>query len=93
MIWSEIRKHHPEQWLVIEALEAHTTSDKRRHLDQLAVIATCVDGKDALARYQDLHKAHPEREFYFVHTGRDELEVHEKQWLGFRVGHAAQIEE
>lgn len=25
MIWSEIRKAYPHQWLIIEALEAHTT--------------------------------------------------------------------
>ncbi len=44
MLWAEIRQAYPHQWLIIEALEAHTTPDKQRHLDCLAVIDTCPDG-------------------------------------------------
>lgn len=84
MIWPDIRKHYPSQWLVVEALEAHTTPDKRRRLDQLAVIESCLDGFAAMQRYRRLHKEYPAREFYFVHTDREELDIHERRWLGIR---------
>jgi hypothetical protein len=89
MIWSEIRRAYPSQWLIVEALEAHTTPDKRRELDRLAVIETCFDGSEAMKRYRELHKQYPFREFYFVHTDREELEIYERQWLGVRIGHEA----
>lgn len=48
MVWSEIRKVYPNQWLVIEALEAYTTPKKQRELDRIAVIEQCADGSNAL---------------------------------------------
>lgn len=47
MQWSEVRKAYPDQWLIIEALQAHTTPDGRRILDKLAIIERCSDGKAA----------------------------------------------
>jgi hypothetical protein len=70
-------------------LEAHTTPDKRRHLDCLAIFETCPDGSVALQRYRHLHQQYPLREFYFVHTSHAELEIHERVWLGVRRSHAA----
>ena len=78
MLWAEIRQAYPNQWLIIEALEAHTTPDKQRHLDCLAVIDTCPDGSAALQRYRHLHQQYPLREFYFVHTSRAELDIRER---------------
>ena len=43
MKWAEIRQAYPQQWLIIEALEAHTTDEHRRILDRLAVLETCAD--------------------------------------------------
>jgi hypothetical protein len=88
MNWEEIRKSFPEQWLIIEALEAHTTADNQRHLDRVAMIETCRDGAEALKRYRVLHLKEPQRELYYVHTGRVELDIREQQWLGIR-GHYA----
>jgi len=34
MQWPEVRNAYPDQWLVIEALEAHTTPDRQRILDR-----------------------------------------------------------
>ena len=48
VLWAEIRQAYLNQWLIIEALEAHTTPDKQRHLDCLAVIDTCPDGSATL---------------------------------------------
>jgi len=89
MSWDEIRKSYPDQWLIIEALAAHTTPDHRRHLDRIAVIERCVDGNAALTRYRKLHQEYPQREFYYIHTSRLELDIREQQWLGIRSANAA----
>ena len=91
MLWAEIRQAYPNQWLIIEALEAHTTPDKQRHLDCLAVIDTCPDGSAALPRYRHLHQQYPLREFYFVHTSRIELDIREREWVGVRTNHADNV--
>jgi hypothetical protein len=88
MKWNDIRKTNPNQWLVIEALQAHSTQSKLRKLDKIAVIEQCASGVSAMQSYRRLHQQHPEREFYFVHTSRKTLSIREQQWLGIRRGHA-----
>ncbi len=84
MQWSEVRKAYPNQWLIIEALQAHTTPDNRRLLNQIAIIERCTDGNVAMQGYRRFHQQYPTREFYFVHTNREELDIRERQWLGIR---------
>jgi len=84
MQWPEIRKAHPDRWLVIEALEAHTTPDRQRVLDKLSVVDTCLDGATAFQSYRRLHQQYPQREFYSVHTSKEELEIEVRRWLGIR---------
>ena len=84
MHWSEICKTYSNEWLIVEALEAHTTTDNQRLLDQLAVVEACPDGRTAMQRYRQLHQEYPQREFYFVHTSRKELDIHERRWHGIR---------
>lgn len=88
MQWQEVRFAYPDQWLIVEALAAHTEADSHRHLDKLAVIEPCADAKAAMQQYRSLHHQYPEREFYFVHTSRTELEILERQWLGIRKNNA-----
>jgi hypothetical protein len=88
MNWSEIRKAYPNTWLVVEALEAHTEG-RQRLLDHIAVVDTCKDGTGAFESYQRLHQAHPYRELYYVHTGREELDIREHHWVGIRRNDAA----
>jgi len=88
MVWSEICKSYPDQWLVVEALEAYTTTNNQRQLSKLAVIERCDDGNTAMQRYRKLHQQYPSREFYFVHTSREKLDIRERQWLGIRRNHA-----
>lgn len=88
MNWEQIRQTYPNRWLIVEALEAHSTLNQRV-LDQLVVVEECVDGTEAFQRYQVLHTQSPAREWYFVHTAREQLQVHERQWLGIRRGDAA----
>lgn len=92
MQWSEIRKAYPGQWLIIEALEAHTTHDNQRRLDKIAVIDHPADGRVAMQSYRQLHQQYPGREFYFVHTSREELDIRERQWLGIRRNNAVRVE-
>ncbi len=88
MRWTDIRKAYPDQWLIIEALEAQTTPDSHRQLDQIAVVETCSNGQNAMQRYRDLHRQYPLREFYFVNTLRETLDIVERQWAGVRRNHA-----
>jgi hypothetical protein len=88
MTWQEVRKAYPDQWLVIEAIEAHT-EENRRLLDQISVVETSTDGAAALQAYERLHRAEPQREFYFVHTGRESLDIRERRWIGIRRADAA----
>lgn len=83
MQWQEIRQHYPQQWLLLEAIQAHTEANKRI-LDQLAVLETFTDSVTAMKRYAQLHHDLPDREFYVFHTGREALDITERIWLGIR---------
>jgi hypothetical protein len=83
MRWTEIREQYPDQWLIIDALEAHTEGNRRK-LDQMTVVEVCSDGAAAFQRYHELHQQYPMREFYFVHTAREELDIRERYWLGLQ---------
>jgi hypothetical protein len=83
MQWSEIRAAYPDQWLVIEALEAHSEND-RRIFDRIAIVEACAEGRAAMKRYGQLHREHPHRELCYVHTSKTELEFEERLWLGIR---------
>lgn len=84
MTWEDVKRTHPSQWLVIEAIEAHTEED-RRILDNITVVDTFnEDNNKALLEYVKLHRKHRERELYVVHTSRQELDIIEQRWAGVR---------
>jgi hypothetical protein len=83
MNWQQSRHHYPHQWLLIEALQAHTETDQRI-VDNLAVIGAYPDSPSALRDYAQLHHLVPERELYVVHTDRVDLDITERRWLGIR---------
>jgi hypothetical protein len=91
MRWPDVRNAYPNRWLVIEALEAHS-SESQRILDRIAVIETCSDGTAALRCYNQLHRQYPQREFYFVHTSRDTLEILESRSVSTWRSHALAVE-
>ncbi len=37
-----------------------------------------------MGSYRRLHGCYPQRELYFVHTSREELDIEERRWLGIR---------
>lgn len=83
MTWPEIRRHYPDQWLLIEAIEARSQAG-HRFLDDIAVLDTYPDSVTAMKRYTSLHREAPQRELYVCHTDREELEIRERHWLGIR---------
>lgn len=84
MNWNEVRESYPEQWVVVEALRAHSTPDSVRHIDEVVVIDRCSDGGRAMDRYRQLHREHPAREIYCIHTSRGGLDIEERVWIGAR---------
>jgi hypothetical protein len=83
MTWEEIRHQYPHQWLLVEAVQAHSESGKRI-VDQLAVINAFADSSTALSQYSQLHRQWPEREYFVLHTDREQLDIKERHWLGIR---------
>jgi hypothetical protein len=83
MQWAEIRAQYPDEWLLVEAIVAHSEAS-RRIVEQLAVIGHFPDSAVAMHSYQQLHQAAPERELYVLHTSREALEITERRWLGIR---------
>jgi hypothetical protein len=86
MRWSEIREHYPEQWLLVEALKAHSSAD-RRIVEQLAVLGVFPDSVAAMRTYAEFHRESPGRELYVFHSSRETLDIRERQWLGIRGMH------
>ncbi|MCP4417995.1 MAG: hypothetical protein GY805_15340 [Chloroflexi bacterium] len=86
MKWKDIRKQYPSSWLLIEAIEAHTTSEKRRIVDSLAVIDQFGDFYVAMDSYKHLHREKPEKEMYVIHTDSEEINIKEQNWAGIRSG-------
>ncbi len=87
MKWQEIRKHYPQQWLLVEAIKAHSEaneSDTYRVLEQLAVVNSFPDSVTAMENYAQLRREAPERELYVFHTSREALNITERRWLGIR---------
>jgi hypothetical protein len=83
MKWREIRKYHPQQWLLVEAIKAHSEANKRI-LEQLAVVSTFPDSVAAMRSYVQLRREAPQRELYVFHTSREALDITERRWLGIR---------
>ncbi len=86
MVWEDVKKLFPSQWLLIEAVDAYTDGPNRI-IQQVAVIESFnEDSKKALRKYLDLHKVHKDREYYVVHTSKDQLNFEELKWVGVRPG-------
>lgn len=83
MLWDKVRKAYPDKWVVFEAIETHS-SRNYRIVDDIAVIDSFDNSIDAFHRHNILHKQKPNREFYFFHTSRENLDIREKKWAGPR---------
>ena len=85
MKWQEVRLNHPNQWLLVEAARAHSEA-AQRILDDLVVLDTYEDSAVAMRDYTQMHRQHPSRELYVLHTSHEEVKVEERQWFGIRAG-------
>jgi hypothetical protein len=83
MKWQEIRCHYPHQWLLVGAINARSEAGKRI-LEQIAVLSTFSDSRQAMDGYVHFHRQSPERELYVLHTDRENLDITERRWLGIR---------
>ena len=84
MRWEDVKKTYPDQWVIIEAIDAKT-EDSKRIVEQITIVDIFNDDNTgALRKYVELHKIHPERELYVVHTSRPELNIKERRWTGVR---------
>ena len=83
MTWNEICAYYPQQWLLLEAIQAHSTQNQRI-IEQLAVLNTFPDSVSAMKHYAQLHREAPQRELYVFHTDREQLNIKERTWLGIR---------
>lgn len=83
MNWQDVRNHYPQQWILFEAIKAHT-EDEKRIVDQIAVINTFPDSNSAIKSYVKLHHESPSRELYVFHTSRESLDITVRKWLGIR---------
>lgn len=83
MRWDEIRRHYPRQWLLVEAIQAHSSSG-RRIVEDLAVVSSFPEAGSAMKGYRTLHRQAPQRELYVLHTDREALDITELNWLGIR---------
>lgn len=84
MKWEDIRQKYIDEWIIIEAINAHT-EDGNRIVEELTIVDTFDnDNNGALRKYVELHKVSPERELYVVHTSRNELNIKERRWTGVR---------
>lgn len=84
MNWQQARDHFPDQWVLFEALQAHT-EENRRIVEQMAVINVFPDSESAMKGYLQLHRQFPGREFYVFHTRRESLDITVQRRVGIRV--------
>jgi division protein CdvB (Snf7/Vps24/ESCRT-III family) len=82
MLWEEVRKRFPNEWVVFEATDAFS-QDGFRYMNEVKVIDRYNDSIEAMRRYKELHRNEPLKEIYFLHTSRPDLKIEEK-WIGFK---------
>ena len=83
MRWEEVRTHYPQQWVLIESVDARS-EDGQRILEQVAVVDSYPDSPAAMQAYRTLHQASPQRELYVLHTQQERIEITERRWVGLR---------
>lgn len=84
MKWEDVRQAFPEQWVLIEAVQAHTDDKSERVLEEITLLKRFSKSPDAMKAYQEIHRDDPKRELYVLHTSRKEPNIIEKKWVGVR---------
>jgi len=84
MKWEDVRQAFPNKWVLIEAVQAFTNEESERILLDIIPLKKFSNSPEAMRAYQELHRENPAREFYLLHTSRDEPNIIEKKWVGVR---------
>jgi hypothetical protein len=75
MTWEEVRNQYPHRWVVVEAIGAYTEGGKRIISELQIVEAFNDDWHDAWECYKRVHDADIWREYYYLHTDREVLDI------------------
>lgn len=84
MKWEDVRKAFPQQWMLIEAIHAHTNDDSERILVEISPLKKFDTSPEAMKAYQKMQREDPSRELYVLHTNRQKTNIIEKKWVGVR---------
>lgn len=84
MKWEDVCQAFPDQWVLIEAVQAHTNEESERILDEIAPLKKFSSSPEAMKAYQEIHREDPRRELYVLHTSRKAPNIIEKKWVGVR---------
>ncbi len=83
MEWQNVREQFPKRWVLIEALEAESSENKRK-IKEMAVISDFNKSQDAWAAYKKIHLEDRTRELYILHTSNEDVEIIEEKFVGIR---------
>lgn len=83
MNWRDVQATYPNQWLLVEALEA-SSEGGRRTLTDVTIIGAYTDSMTAMEVYRELHREDPGRELYVLHSSLETPEIEERRWVGVR---------
>lgn len=84
MKWEDVKKTYNNQWVIIEAVNAHSEGEQRIIEDLSIVEVFGDDSLKAMHKYKEIHRNNKQRELYVVHTSRKELDIKDKTWIGVR---------
>ena len=84
MKWEDVRQVFPEQWVLIEAVQAYTNEENERILEEVTPIKFFSNSPEAMKSYQELYRKDPKHELYVLHTNRKDPNIIEKKWVGVR---------
>lgn len=84
MKWEDVCQAFPEQWVLIEAVQAYTNEQSERILEEVTPLKKFTTSPEAMRAYQEIHREDPTRELYVLHTNRKNPNIIEKKWVGVR---------
>lgn len=70
--------------MLIEAVQAFTNGENERILVDIGPLKKLFASREAMKVYQELHKENPTREFYVLHTNREEPNIIEEKSVSVR---------
>lgn len=82
MRWHEVQERFPNEWVVLEVINAHSENGYR-YMEDVVMIDRFESSSEAMDRYADLRRDQPQREYCFFHTSRNHLVARERN-VGIR---------